>query len=75
MTGLPFENIEISVKEGKLQITAGDQSGEITALPEPDKFDAAGQATIQFVRDNQGKVTQVKLIASGFSFDGQKIMP
>jgi cytochrome c len=75
MTGLPFENIEISVKEGKLQITAGDQTGEITALPEPDKFDAAGQATIQFVRDNQGKVTQVKLIASGFSFDGQKIMP
>ena len=73
MTGLPFENIEVSVKEGKLIVAAGDQAGEVTPLAEPDKFDAAGQAVLHFVRDAQGKVTQIKLIASGVSFDGQKL--
>ncbi|HOY19975.1 MAG TPA: ThuA domain-containing protein [Haliscomenobacter sp.] len=73
MTGLPFETIEVSVKEGKLIVAAGDQAGEVTPLAEPDKFDAAGQAVLHFVRDAQGKVTQIKLIASGFSFDGEKM--
>jgi cytochrome c len=73
MTGMPFESIEITVKDGKLLITAGTQSGELTSLSEPDKFDAGGQATLHFVRDTQGKVTQLKLSAAGFTFDGERM--
>ena len=75
MTGLPFESIEISVKEGKLMVMAGTQGGELTPLAEPDKFDAGGQATFEFVRDGQGKVVSIKLGAMGSSFEGQKMNP
>jgi cytochrome c len=75
MTGLPFENIEISVKEGKLMVMAGTQGGELTPLADPDKFDAGGQATFEFVRDGQGKVVSIKLGAMGASFEGQKMNP
>jgi cytochrome c len=75
MTGLPFDMIEIMAKDGKLLISAGGQEGPLTALPEPDKYDAAGQATIHFIRNSDGKVNQVKLLASGFAFDGERLNP
>jgi cytochrome c len=75
MTGLPFDMIGISVKDNKLVIEAGGQEGPLTPLAEPDQFDAAGQATLHFIRDPQGNINQVKLIASGFSFDGERMKP
>jgi hypothetical protein len=67
--------IGVSVKDNKLVIEAGGQEGPLTPLAEPDQFDAAGQATLHFIRDPQGNINQVKLIASGFSFDGERMKP
>ena len=72
MTGLPFPFIEISVKDGKLFIDAGGQTGEIKPTGEEDKFDANGKATILFIRDEKKKIAKVKMDAMGFSFDGVK---
>ena len=70
MTGLPFQYIEISVKDGKLMIIAGEQGGELKATDAPDKFDADGQAIINFIRDDKQKVTKMILEADGVKFDG-----
>ncbi|NBB28910.1 ThuA domain-containing protein [Cellulophaga sp. BC115SP] len=71
MTGLPFEFIEVEVKDGKVILNAGGQGGALTEL-EPDKYDADGKAKVQFVRDDAGKVNGVKLEAMGMSFEGKK---
>lgn len=72
MEGLPFEYIEVSFKDGKLLIDAGGQGGELKATDTPDKFDADGRATIIFVKDETGKVTKMKVDASGMAFEGKK---
>ena len=72
MTGLPLPFIEISVKDGKLFIDAGGQTGEIKPTGEEDKFDANGKATVLFIRDEKKKIAKVKMDAMGFSFDGVK---
>ena len=72
MTGLPFPYVEVSVKEGKVMMQAGEQGGEIKPMGEEDKFDADGKATILFIRDEKKKVTKLKMEAMGFSFDGVK---
>ncbi len=72
MEGLPFDFITVDVKDGKLMIVAGDQGGELLPLAEADKFDAAGQATLQFIRDANKKVTGVTLDAQGMKFEGKK---
>jgi cytochrome c len=72
MTGLPFEYIEMSVKDGKPWISAGGQEGELKNTDTPDKFDANGQAMIWFIRDNKSKVVKIKLEASGMTFEGIK---
>ena len=46
MTGLPFPFVEVSVKDGKVMMKAGEQGGEIKPMSEEDKFDADGKATI-----------------------------
>ena len=71
MTGLPFPFVEVSVKDGKVMMQAGEQGGEIKPAGE-DKFDADGKATILFIRDEKKKVTKLKMEAMGFSFDGVK---
>ena len=43
MTGLPFPFIELRVKDGKLMMNAGGQTGEIKPMSEEDKFDADGK--------------------------------
>lgn len=72
MQGLPFETIDIKTMDGKLIIKAGDQQGELTSMGEPDLYDAAGQATIKFVRDANKKVTGMSLGAQGMEFSGTK---
>lgn len=71
--GLPFEFVTIAVKDGKLTIDTGTESGAMTAVKEaPDTFDAAGRATLKFKRDDTKKVTGVTLDAQGMSFEGKK---
>jgi cytochrome c len=72
MTGLPFPYIEVSVKDGKLMMKAGEQEGEVTPMNEPDKFDASGKATILFIRDDKKKVFKLTMEAMTFKFDGVK---
>jgi cytochrome c len=72
MTGLPFDFIEISVKEGKVIMNAGTQGGPINPTDTPDKYDADGKATLYFVRDESKKVTSIKMQAMGFTFEGKK---
>jgi cytochrome c len=72
MSGLPFEYIEVSIKDGKLNMQAGEQGGEVQATNTPDKYDAGGKATILFVRDETKKVTSLKMKAMGFNFTGKK---
>ncbi|MBB6003577.1 ThuA domain-containing protein [Arcicella rosea] len=72
MTGLPFEEISISVKDDKLMIDAGGQVGELTATGTADKYDAGGKAIVVFIKNDAGAVTKVKLEAMGMAFDGDK---
>ncbi|HZI52821.1 MAG TPA: PQQ-dependent sugar dehydrogenase, partial [Chitinophagaceae bacterium] len=72
MTGLPFPFVEVTVKDGKVMMTAGEQGGEIKPMSEEDKFDADGKATILFIRDEKKKVIKLKMEAMGFSFEGVK---
>ena len=60
MTGLPFPYIEVSVKEGKLMIEAGGQTGEVKPMSDEDRFDADGKATFLFIRDEKEKGDQIK---------------
>ncbi|HYG41277.1 MAG TPA: ThuA domain-containing protein [Cytophagales bacterium] len=72
MTGLPFEQVVVSVKDGKIIMEAGGQTGELTPTATEDTFDADGRATIIFTRSEDKKVTGLKLQAMGASFDGEK---
>lgn len=72
MQGLPFETMDITTKDGKLIINANGDEGELTPLGEPDLYDAAGRATIKFIRNADKKVTGVSLNAQGMSFEGSK---
>jgi len=71
MTGLPFEYIVMSVREGKLIMDANGQSGEIKSIG-TDTFDANGQAKITFIRDDGKVVRKLKMEAMGFTFEGAK---
>ncbi|WP_428662177.1 ThuA domain-containing protein [Runella sp.] len=72
MSGLPFEYIEVEVKDGKVIMNAGGQGGEIKSTGTADKFDAEGKATIYFIRDETAKVSKIKLEAMGMAFEGKK---
>jgi cytochrome c len=72
MTGLPFPYIEVSVKEGKLMMDAGGQTGEITPTSEPHQFDAGGKAMITFSVNEARKADKLKMVAMGFTFEGSK---
>jgi cytochrome c len=71
-TGLPFEHIEIAVENEKIFAITPDERGALTPLAEPDKFDAAGRAVFEFIRKD-GKVTGMKLMPPGMSFEGEKL--
>lgn len=72
MTGLPFEEVTVSVKDGKLVMDAGGQTGELKPMASEDTFDADGRATIIFTRSEDKMVTGLKLQAMGAGFDGEK---
>lgn len=72
MTGLPFEYIEISPKEGVLHINAGGNEGDLKPGQEEDVFEGDNGAKLKFGRNAEKKVTSVTLQAQGFTFEGTK---
>lgn len=70
--GLPFEYMEISVKEGKLAFSGGEYNGTLTPLSgKKDEFDA-GIALFTFSRNNEGKVTGLRIDYQGQTFFGDR---
>ena len=72
MTGLPFEFIVITIKDGKVMMDASGQTGELKPTAIADTYDADGKAIINFIRDEKKVVTKLKMDAMGFSFQGSK---
>lgn len=75
MTGLPFEKVVVSDKDGKLRYAAGEYEGEFVEVSgNPDTYSANGDATVTFVRNGSGKVEKIKLEIQGQSFEGVREM-
>lgn len=74
MTGLPFEFITISVKEGTLMIDANGQTGPLSPTATPHAFDADGKALLKFEVDERKAVIGMKMEAMGFSFEGTRVV-
>ena len=75
MENLPFEFIILSMKDNQLYITAGENEGTLTTIPnQMDAFDAGGQATIKFTRDDQKKIKTIVVEAQGQVFEGTPVM-
>jgi hypothetical protein len=71
--GLPFEYMEITLKEGVLNVEAGDQGGPMTQDKEvPEKFDVAGEALFKFVRNEEKKVVKVVVEYQGMTLEGTR---
>ena len=71
--GLPFEYMEISVKDSKLFYSGGEYNGPLDALTDKkDAFDANGQATFMFLRNDENKVTTLQIDYQGQTFSGTK---
>lgn len=71
--GLPFDYMEISVKEGKLYYSGGEYSGFLDPLKDKkDAFDASGAALFTFARSNDNKVTELRIDYQGQTYTGQR---
>ena len=71
--GLPFEYMEISVKDSKLFYSGGEYSGLLDAIEnKKDAFDASGQATFTFLRSDDNKVSELQIDYQGQIFTGTK---
>ena len=71
--GLPFDYMEITLKEGVLNVEAGDQGGPMTQDKEmPEKFDVLGEAVFKFIRNEEKKVIKVVVEYQGMILNGEK---
>ena len=71
--GLPFEYMEISVKDSKLFYSGGEYNGPLDALTDKkDAFDASGQATFTFLRNDDNKVITLQIDYQGQTYTGNK---
>lgn len=71
--GLPFEYMEVTVKNGKLYYSGGEYNGFLDPMKDKkDAFDASGAAVFTFVRDNENKITDLKIDYQGMSFTGKR---
>lgn len=71
--GLPFEYMEISVKDGKLYYSGGEYNGALDALKDKkDAFDASGVATFTFLRKEDNAVSELQIEYQGQTFTGAK---
>jgi cytochrome c len=72
MSGLPFEEIEITLKAGKLHVSAGGNEGDLNPGKGADAFEGDGGSVFTFGRSPDKKVSSLTLRAQGFSFEGVK---
>jgi len=72
MAGPPLDYIFLTDKAGKLYYEAGDNQGELTPMKDKDQFDANGQATVNFTRDNSDMVKTITVNIQGQSFVGNR---
>ena len=72
--GMPFDYVEISVKEAKLYFNAGEYEGFLTPLADKkDAFDALGQAVFTFSRNADATdVEGLKIDYNGMEILGKK---
>jgi hypothetical protein len=71
--GLPFEYMEISVKDGKLFYSGGEYNGSLDAMKDKkDAFDANGNAVFTFVRNENNKVAELQIDYQGQTYTGKK---
>lgn len=72
--GLPFEYMEISVKDGKLAYMGGDYNGTLEPIKDKkDTFDAAdGAATFIFLRNPENKIAELRIEYQGQAFVGKR---
>ena len=71
--GLPFTYMTISVKDGKLYYEGGEYSGTMDPISDKkDTFDASGNATFTFIRNDENKVTDLQIDYQGQTFTGKR---
>jgi hypothetical protein len=71
--GLPFEYMEVSVKDGKLFYSGGEYSGNLIPVKDKkDAFDANGEAVFTFLRNKENKVAELKIDYQGQSYLGKR---
>jgi hypothetical protein len=68
---LPFEEMSFFVKDGQLNVKAGDNEGPLRVGKTPDTFDS-DQAVMHFQRDATNKVVSMEMEAAGMTFSGTK---
>ncbi len=72
MSGLPFEELTVTLSAGKLHVNAGGQEGDLRPGGEADAFEGDNGSVFKFGRGQDQKVVSLTLQAQGFSFEGVK---
>ena len=72
--GMPFDYVEVIIKESKLYFFAGEYQGNLEPLKDKkDAFDALGQAVFSFGRNTDGTdVEGLKIDYNGQVIEGKK---
>jgi hypothetical protein len=71
--GLPFQYMEISVKDGKLAFVGGEYNGFLNPMKDKkDAFDADGAALFTFLRNREGKVAELQINYQGQTYLGKR---
>lgn len=71
--GMPFEYMEISVKDGKLHYLGGEYNGVLDPVKDKkDAFDAGGVAAFTFLRNPESKVAELQIQYEGQNYVGKK---
>lgn len=70
--GMPFEFIQISVQDAKLHFVGGEYNGFLVPLNQKDVFNVNDQAVFTFNRNNENKITELKVDYQGQIFVGKK---
>ncbi|HVF81336.1 MAG TPA: hypothetical protein VM884_05360 [Flavisolibacter sp.] len=71
--GLPFQYMEISVKDGKFAYLGGEYSGFLNPMKDKkDVFDAGGAAVFTFLRNSVGMIAELQIDYQGQTYLGKR---
>ncbi len=70
--GLPFEYVDLSVRDNKLFFVGGEYNGPLEPSDKKDAFNVNGEAVFSFSRNAENKITELKIDYNGQSFVGKK---